>query len=247
MESLIAQASSYAQEIDGLIHIITVLAGFWFLLAEAVLFYCLYKFSAKRREKADYITGEKKSEKKWIHWPHNSILVCDVVIIFFAIQAWYGIKQDMPTPDSTIKIIGQQWAWKFEQPGADNKLGTEDDVKTVDILNVVVGRTYRFELTSDDVMHSFSVPVFRLKQDAVPGRMISGWFKPTLTGEFDIQCAEMCGIGHGIMAARIIIRTEEEHKKWLDSMGSTASSVALGGTIDSKIKNKNNKQEVDAI
>ena len=64
-------------------------------------------------------------------------------------------------------------------------------------------------------MHSFSVPVFRLKQDAVPGRVITGHFKPILTGEWDIQCAEMCGVAHGIMGARIFIKSEAEHRDWL--------------------------------
>jgi cytochrome c oxidase subunit 2 len=66
-----------------------------------------------------------------------------------------------------------------------------------------------------DTLHSFSVPVFRLKQDAIPGRVITGWFEPTLPGEYDIQCAEMCGVGHGIMGARIFVETAEEHEAWL--------------------------------
>jgi len=64
-------------------------------------------------------------------------------------------------------------------------------------------------------MHDFSVPVFRLKQDAIPGREITGWFKATKTGEYDIQCAEMCGIGHGIMDGRIVIRDAAGHAAWI--------------------------------
>ena len=66
-------------------------------------------------------------------------------------------------------------------------------------------------------MHSFSIPVFRLKQDAVPGRVISGHFKPIMEGEWDVQCAEMCGVAHGIMAARVIIESEAAHNEWLAS------------------------------
>ena len=65
------------------------------------------------------------------------------------------------------------------------------------------------------MLHSFSVPVFRLKQDAIPGRVITGWFKPTMTGTYDIQCAEICGIGHGLMPARIVIETAEQHAAWM--------------------------------
>jgi cytochrome c oxidase subunit 2 len=140
-----------------------------------------------------------------------------VVIIIFAVQAWYNVKQRLPDADSTIRIIGQQWAWTFQHPGADNELDTDDDIFTVDDLHVEVGQTYHFRLESRDVLHSFSVPVFRIKQDAIPGRAITGWFTPTGTGEHDVQCAEICGIGHGVMAARIHIEEPDEHAAWIQS------------------------------
>jgi cytochrome c oxidase subunit 2 len=113
--------------------------------------------------------------------------------------------------------VAQQWAWTFTHPGVDGKLGTEDDVETVDELHVKADKTYHFKLESTDVMHSFSVPAFRLKQDAIPGREITGWFKPTKTGSYDIQCAEICGIGHALMPARIHVETEADHAAWLAS------------------------------
>ena len=84
-------------------------------------------------------------------------------------------------------------------------------------LHVEVGTLYHYKLESLDVLHNFSVPVFRLKQDAIPGRVITGWFEPTLAGEYDIQCAEICGIGHGLMGARIHIETPEQHAAWMAS------------------------------
>lgn len=215
MESIIERASSFAGEIDSVIMIIALLGGFWLLVAEFVLFYFIFKFKRKNNENASYIAGEKHEETKWIHWAHYAVIACDVVIIIFAIKVWMSVKQTLPEADQTVRIIGQQWAWKFVQPGPDGQLDTEDDIFTVDELHVKVNTTYHYKLESDDVLHSFSVPVFRLKQDAVPGRTITGWFKPTKTGEYDIQCAEMCGIGHGIMGARIFIETEEEHDKWM--------------------------------
>jgi cytochrome c oxidase subunit 2 len=77
--------------------------------------------------------------------------------------------------------------------------------------------TYHFELTSKDVVHSFSIPVFRLKQDAVPGRVITGWFRPTTPGTYDIQCAEICGIGHALMPATLTIETPDRHQEWMRS------------------------------
>jgi cytochrome c oxidase subunit 2 len=121
----------------------------------------------------------------------------------------------MPEKDQVIGIVAQQWAWTFVHPGADGQLDTEDDIALIDELHVQKDATYVFRLESKDVLHSFSVPVWRLKQDAVPGRVILGWFKPTLAGEFDVQCTEICGIGHGIMGARVIVETAEQHAAWI--------------------------------
>ncbi|MBI4484792.1 MAG: hypothetical protein HY655_02165 [Acidobacteria bacterium] len=92
-----------------------------------------------------------------------------------------------------------------------------DDIRTVNVLNLQVNRLYHYELHSKDVLHSFSVPAFRLKQDAVPGRAIVGWFRPTVTGEFDIQCAEICGIGHGLMPGRVRIRSAAAQAAWMET------------------------------
>jgi len=134
-----------------------------------------------------------------------------------AINVWHTVKQTLPAADETIRVVGYQWAWRFVHPGEDSKLGTDDDVEMIDELRLKVGKTYHFKLESADVMHSFSIPVFRLKQDAVPGRVITGWFKATKTGEWDVQCAEMCGIGHGIMGARVHVESVDDHNKWLKS------------------------------
>jgi cytochrome c oxidase subunit 2 len=147
-----------------------------------------------------------------------------VIIIAFAIRTWYHVKQVQPPPDEQVRVIGQQWAWRFVHPGLDGALGTQDDVETVDEFHVKVDTTYQFQLESVDVLHSLSIPVFRLKQDAVPGRVITGWFKPTRVGVYDFQCAEICGIGHGIMQSRLVVETAEDHEKWLKAQPQVASS-----------------------
>lgn len=215
IERLVVQASSYAHSIDGLILLVLVLVGFWFLLAEGLFFWLIWKFRAKPGVKSQYITGKEKHLKRWVTIPHALVLVCDVFIIIGAVQVWYNVKQHLPEADTTIRVIGQQWAWVFQHPGPDNQLDTGDDIWTTDDLYVETDKTYHFQLTSRDVLHSFSIPVFRLKQDAVPGRTITGWFHPTLTGTFDLQCAEICGIGHGVMLARINIQEASEHAAWI--------------------------------
>ena len=215
IESLLPAASSFAGDIDFVFSLIFWLVGFWLLLSEVVFFWLIIRFRKREGVRAQYITGELKSEKKWITYPHLVVLVCDLVIIFFAIKVWYNVKQYLPPAQQTIRVVGQQWAWTFVDPGPDGKLDTPDDIAKVNELHVQVDTLYHFTLESKDVLHSFSVPVFRLKQDVIPGRVITGWFTPTKTGEYDIQCVEICGIGHGLMGARIHVETPQQHAAWV--------------------------------
>lgn len=214
IDQYVESASTFAGDIDGVILWILAIVGFWFLLAQAVFFGLIFKFMAKPGVKAQYISGEKSHEKRWVAIPHYATLVFDVIIVVMAVKVWHEVKINLPQADSTVRVIAQQWAWTFVHPGPDNVLDTPDDISVIDELHVEMGKTYHFELTSRDVLHSFSVPVFRLKQDAIPGRIIKGWFKATQTGQFDIQCTEICGIGHAIMPARIVIESDSQHRLW---------------------------------
>ncbi len=211
----LASASSFASDIDGLIMLVAILVGFWGVLAEMVLLGLVIAFREKDGRKALYITGEDKHQKAWVAYPHYLVLVCDVLIIVAAVRVWFNVEQTAPPADETVRVIGQQWAWTFVHPGPDGKLDTADDIPTSDELHVKVNDVYHFKLEARDVLHSFSIPAFRLKHDAIPGRVISGWFKPTKVGVYDIQCAEMCGIGHGLMPARIVVETAAEHAAWM--------------------------------
>jgi len=217
IERWVVQASTYAAEIDGIILLVGVLVGFWFLVAEGVFFWLIFRFRARDGQRAEYITGEEKKQMRFISWPHYLVLVCDVFIVVGAVQVWVNVKQRLPSEAEAqhVRVVAQQWAWSFVHPGADAKLDTADDIRTVDELHVQVGQKYIYELESRDVLHDFSVPVFRLKQDAIPGRVIMGWFEATKTGTYDIQCAEICGIGHGMMVGRIVIESLEQHAAWI--------------------------------
>lgn len=215
-------ASTYARDIDNLILLILVLVGFWFILAELVFLWLIVKFRARDGVKSQYITGEEKSQKKWVSYPHYLVLVCDIFIVVGALRVWSDVKLTTPPIDEEIRVVAQQWAWSFSHAGADGRIDTDDDIRTVEELHLQVGKTYKFILSSRDVLHSFSIPAFRLKQDAVPGREITGWFKPTETGTFDLQCAEICGVAHGIMAARVVVETPEAHAQWIAAGGPTA-------------------------
>jgi cytochrome c oxidase subunit 2 len=144
-----------------------LIVAFWFLLVELAFLYLILRFRKKDGVKAQYITGELKHEHRWIAWPHYLIMVCDVVIVAFAIKVWYEVKQNLPEPDAQVRIVAQQWAWSFVHPGADGRLDTADDVKTVDELHLEVGKTYHYLLEVARRAHSLSIPVFR-QQDAIP-------------------------------------------------------------------------------
>jgi len=225
----LTSASTYSGDIDQLILWVTLLTGFWFVAAEGMFFWLLWRFRARDGVKSQYITGKEPHLKKWINIPHTIILVFDVVIIILAVRVWVKVKQTMPPSDDVVRIVSQQWTWAFQTSGADGKLDTADDVWTSDTLHVEVNKTYHFMLESKDVIHSFFVPVFRLKQDSIPGRTISGWFRPTKTGTYDILCAEICGIGHGVMGGRIVIESPEQHAAWV-SQHSVAAGAAAAAT-----------------
>ena len=216
LNSLVPAGSTYAGEIDVLFDVITLLVGIPFLVACYLLFSFILRFKKKSGKKAMYITGTEHQYVKWIHWAHIPILTFDVIIVVMAVNVWYDVKQNLPEANATVRVIAQQWAWTFVHPGPDNVLDTADDITTINELHVAVNTLYHYKLEAKDVLHNFSVPVFRLKQDAIPGRVITGWFEPTITGEYDIQCAEICGIGHGLMPARIFITSTEQHAAWVE-------------------------------
>jgi cytochrome c oxidase subunit 2 len=227
-----ATASTYAGDIDRLFDTITILVGIPFRIASYLFFSFIFRFKKKDGQPAMYITGTEHKYMKWIHRAHVPILLFDVVIVVMAVNVWYDVKQDLPEANSTVRVTAQQWAWTFVHPGPDNVIDTADDITTINELHVATNTLYHFKLTSKDVLHNFSVPVFRLKQDAIPGRVITGWFEPTVTGEHDIQCAEICGIGHGLMPARIIIESPMQNAAWVQdnnplAIAANASEEAL--------------------
>jgi cytochrome c oxidase subunit 2 len=131
LERYLTAASTYAHWIDYQFLLIAVLVGFWLILAEAVMFWLIFKFLAKDGRPTQYITGEQKHETRWITIPHVLVIVCDIVIIVPAIMVWYNIKQVLPPPDETVRVISQQWAWSFQQAGPDGVLDTADDIRSV--------------------------------------------------------------------------------------------------------------------
>ncbi len=216
-EFLVVSASTFADDIDFVFGLILWIVGFWYVLTNIAFFWLLFRYRAQPGKKALYVTGTEHDLLRWVEWPHYAIILMDVVIIAAAVKVWYTVKQDAPPAESQVSVVAQQWAWSFVHPGLDNQLGTPDDIKTVDELHVEVDKVVHATLEARDVLHSFSVPAFRLKQDVIPGRQIVSWFEPSRVGVYDIQCAEICGIGHGIMGARVFVHTPEDYAAWVAS------------------------------
>src|SRR5262245_23535805 len=220
-------ASHFAGEMDGLFWLITWIVGVWFIATEAMFFWLIFRFRAKPGVPTQYVTGKEKHLKRWVNWPHALILICDILIIVAAVRVWVNVKQTLPPADLTVRVVAQQWAWIFTDPGADGILDSGDDVRTTDEMHLLVGKRYHFLLESKDVLHSFFVPAFRLKQDAIPGRIYTGWFETTRAGTYDILCAEICGVGHGVMGAKLVVENAPEHATWLQQHAGDGALAAM--------------------
>ena len=116
----------------------------------------------------------------------------------------------------TVEVVARQFEWRLRYPGRDNMLGTRDDLFLTNDLHLPVDEDILIQLKSMDVLHSFFLPNFRIKQDAVPGMKIPVWFKATETGAFDIVCAELCGWGHYKMKGRVTIESRADFDRWLE-------------------------------
>lgn len=210
--------SSFGRDIDSIMYLIYYVVGAWLILAEGLLLYFVVRYRKSAHPVASGQNGKSRMALAWVLVPVLLVFICDVGIDAHGSEAWQNVKIDLPQkPDLLIRIEGRQFAWNFRNAGTDGILDTSDDIVSNGQLHVPVGKTVKFELISKDVVHSFWVPNLRLKQDAVPGRLINGWFDSNKIGEYGIGCAELCGAGHGVMGATLIVHSEADYAKWVES------------------------------
>ncbi|OGR88596.1 MAG: cytochrome c oxidase subunit II [Elusimicrobia bacterium RIFCSPLOWO2_01_FULL_60_11] len=230
-------ASSYAGRIDGSLAILhwamVIIFGLW----AVYMAYCLIRYRSSASPRADYHFTESMKALT----PDVVILVFEVWLIFFVgVPIWAHIREDLPKPPEavTVGVTAEQFAWTAHYPGADGQFGKQDirlvnagnplgldpadtagqdDVVSVNTLVLPVGKRVLINLSAKDVIHSFFVPEFRIKQDAVPGMRIKLWVEPTLEGKFELGCAQLCGTGHYRMRADVLVKSAEEYQKWLDA------------------------------
>ena len=203
--------SSYSYRIDGLFRLILWITGVIFIIVEALLLYFAIRYRHREGRRAHYTHGNNRLEVVWTIVP---AIIC-VVLALLSRRTWAEIKQQMPEDALPIEITAEQFAWNIRYAGPDGRFGTADDIVTLNQLHFPVGRPVVVTLRSKDVIHSFFLPEFRVKQDAVPGMSTRIWFDATRTGNWEIVCAELCGLGHYRMKGFVTVESQEEFQKWL--------------------------------
>ena len=218
------QASTFGPSIDGLFTAILIITGIAFFVVEIGLVWFAIKYRARPGQKAFYTHGSTKVEVIWTAVPAVTVVVLGIV----SNGAWVHMKGKHSTPADAIPVIvrGKQFEWNMTHSGADKQLGTADDVKVRNQLHIPVNTPIDVHLEAEEVIHSFFVPEFRLKQDAVPGMNIKAWFQATDTGVYEIGCAELCGMGHYKMRGRVWVHTAEGYQAWLDERAAAAAAAA---------------------
>lgn len=253
-------ASAHGGQIDSLIGWIHVFMLVLFVGWGGFLAYCLVRFRASRHPVADYtgVTSHASS------YSEIGVAVVEAVLLIgFAIPLWAARVDQIP-PESealVVQVTGEQFAWNVHYAGPDgvfgrtdinlidlqiNPLGLDrsdpaamDDVTTLNQLYLPVNRQIIVRLRTKDVIHSFGVPEFRVKQDAIPGLTVPVWFVPTVTTaemrartgnpefQYEIACAQLCGLGHYRMRGFVTVQTAEEFQQWMEERVKEAAEAAL--------------------
>jgi len=228
-------ASEHGGRIDGLFMTVLIVSGIAFVLVQGALGYFVARYGSNGSERAAYWHDNPKAEA--ILLIITAVIL--TILVFYGQRVWASIYfSDEPTNATVIQVTGEQFAWNFHYAGADGQFGrtdtklvtstnsigldrqgdppAKDDVLSVGVMHVPVNKPVRLLIRSKDVTHSFFLPNLRVKQDAVPGMGIEIWFTPTQAGQYEIACAELCGIGHYRMKASLTIDpSEEAFNSWL--------------------------------
>lgn len=193
--SMPTQASNFAPDIDNLYYFIVALDAFFFVLVIGAMAYFMWKYRRRHPDqKTSSITHSGKIEFLW------SAIPAVLLVVIFVWGEYDFVRQAVPPADALdVKITGRKWYWTVQYPQYPGVILTSNvDEPQVTIL-LPKDRPVRFTMTSEDVLHAFYIPAFRIKRDAVPGRYTQMWAKPTMVGEFNVFCAEYCGDLHSKM------------------------------------------------
>jgi cytochrome c oxidase subunit 2 len=213
--------SSFGSQVDSMFYVILWVTAIIFVLVEVTLLWFAVRYRHREGRKAEHIHGNWRVEVVWTAIPFLIVIALGAM----SWAPWASIKSEARFPDATLEldVRAKQFEWNVTYPGPDGRLGTGDDFELRNQLHVPVDQPVRVHLSSEDVIHSFFLPHFRVKQDVVPGMPLSTWFEATEAGEYELACAELCGTGHTRMRARVIVHTAEEFQAWQDAETASAT------------------------
>ena len=218
---------------DTLYYIILGITGVAYIVVQFLLGLYIWKFRHRDDAESSYWHDSHKLEVTWT----IGTAVILVPIVFAGLVVWNDVKAAPPEEAMlTIEAVGAQFQWDFRYSGPDGTFGAwsperyslenylgvdpddpagQDDIHTINQLVIPVDQPVRILLRSRDVQHAFFLPHFRVKQDLMPGIETSVWFTPTKIGEYEIACAELCGLGHYRMRAFLSVRSQADFDSWL--------------------------------
>lgn len=214
------QASTVAVQTDMLYaFLVAVSAFFAILIAVAVIAFSIMYRRRSEDDVTPHIHGSTALEIVW------SVIPLGLAMIMFGWGAHLFVTLKRPPDDALqVNVVGKQWMWKIQHL---------EGRREINQLHVPLGRPVKLTLTSEDVIHSFFVPAFRIKQDAVPGRYTTAWFEATQIGTYHLFCAEYCGTMHSGMIGSVVVMDPAEYQAWLSGEGAAAAAAsggAAGGT-----------------
>lgn len=197
-----ANASTFVQGVDTAFVVILGISLFFLVGITAVMIWFVIRYNRKRNPKPKDVKDNTKLEIIW------TVIPTILVLVMF----WYGWigytpMRNIPPGALTIKATGRMWSWDFEY----------ENGKRSEILVVPQGKPVKLELYSPDVLHSLYIPAFRIKEDVVPGINNVMWFQSDKLGEYDIFCAEYCGVRHAYMLSKVVVKPEAEYIEWYNS------------------------------
>jgi cytochrome c oxidase subunit 2 len=214
------QASTLAPRVDALLSYLIALTVFFVALVAGLILVFMVRYRRRAEEIPPVVHGSLALEAAWTIVPFGMIMV-----VFFWGASVYVALQRAPDDAIQVNVVGKQWMWKVQHM---------EGRREINELHVPVGRPVRLVLTAEDVIHSFYVPAFRTKQDALPGRYTTLWFEATKPGWYHLFCAEYCGTLHSGMIGRVVAMEPADFQAWLAGGGAGGPEslpVAEAGAI----------------
>ena len=213
-----SQASTWATQWQHLFYFLIGIFVFFSVLIFGLIFFFAIKY--RRRSKDEIppqIEGNLPLEITW------TLIPSGLCVVMFVWASGLLLRSSRPPAASTeIFVIGQQWMWKVEHP---------EGVQEINELHVPVGAPIKLTMTSQDVIHDFGIPAFRIKKDVLPGQYTTEWFTATKTGQYHLFCDQYCGTGHSAMIGWVIVMEPTEYASWLGGSVAGKSMADVGAEL----------------